>query len=140
MGDPPRVRQAWETTAKWEWGSLSLRAIAPRADRGELSLYDALFSTFWNHNKILAIAWRWGSVYAVVLYATRCWCALAADWCWIIHPYHILKLDPIWNSKMFLNNYYYCIVLRTDRNNFVADFELSKFKANLKQMIFFWRW
>ena len=36
---------------------------------------------------------------------------------------------------MFLNIYYYCIVLRTDRNNFFADFELSKFKANLKQMI-----
>ena len=100
------AHRAWETTEKWEWGLFSLRAIAPRADRGELSWSENFFSTFWNYNKVLAIAWRWGSFYAVVLYAIRCWCASATDWCWYFHPYHILKLDPIWNSEMFLRNYH----------------------------------
>ena len=43
MGDPPRAD-------KWKWGSLSLRAIAPRADRGELTLSDTFFFTFLNFN------------------------------------------------------------------------------------------
>ena len=50
MGDPPRAVQpgkqlesvCYRTFVLWplesgNWGSLSLRAIAPRADRGELS-------------------------------------------------------------------------------------------------------
>ena len=44
MGDPPR--EAWETTEKWDWELLSLRAIAPRADRGELSRRETFFSIF----------------------------------------------------------------------------------------------
>ena len=59
MGDPPRADKPgkllksvrYRTFVLWplesgNWGSLSLRAIAPRDDREELSLSETLFFTF----------------------------------------------------------------------------------------------
>ena len=59
MGDPPRAVQPgkllesvrYRTFVLWplesgNWGSLSLRAIAPRDDRGELSWSGAFLYTF----------------------------------------------------------------------------------------------
>ena len=56
------------------------------------------------------------SVHLYIIAISGLWCTTAADWCWIIHPYHILKLDPIWNFeiasvlvKIIIINVYYAM-------------------------------